>query len=223
MRPSPTCQPGPGWVMPGYTVKMMSPSIIGSNHLVTRRVDLDNAVLHDIELHAFGNVIVTYTEGEQYLEITADDNVIDYLMPHVDGQKLILSPQEQISTKRPISYRLYIPHHQLNSLIVFGSGSIQLDQLETEKLHCQISGQGAINIKSGHAVQQTVEISGQASYNAARFQTDHSQITLFGQCQAHVHADQSLHITISGMGSCTYSGNPRVQQDISGMGYVTHS
>ncbi len=198
--------------------------IIGSGTKAERRVDLSTAVLRAIELHTIGNVVITHTEQEQYVEMTGDDNLLDYLTSRVDGQRLILGLQEGVSinTKNPISYHLHISHMALNRLTVSGSGSIQVDRLETEKLSCRISGQATVNINSGHVTQQNVVISGPGNYNSSNFQSENSHVTISGQGQARVHTNRSLNVKISGMGACIYSGTPQIQQNISGMGRVAH-
>lgn len=200
-----------------------SNSIIGSNHLATRTVDLSTSVLRAVELHSPGNVVITSSEPKQYLEMTADDNLLNYLKPHVNDQSLILSIQNgiAISTSKPISYHLHIPHTALNKLVVSGSGSMQVDRLETEKLKCKITGQARITINNGHVTEQTVTISGQGTYSAPDFQAKHSIIDISGQGNARVHTKQSLDVDISGMGECIYSGAPQqIQKSVSGMGRI---
>lgn len=217
----------PGFLTCGITITNSSnigiTNIIGSNQIATRRVDLSAAILRAVELRTMGNVAITYTEQEQCVEMTGDDNLLDYLTTQVDGQRLILGLQEGVSinTRNPISYHLHIPHMALNGLAVFGSGSMQVDRLETEELNCKISGQATININNGRATQQTIVISGQGSYNASNFQAENSHIVISGQGNARVHTNQSLNVTISGLGSCIYSGAPsQIQQQISGMGHI---
>jgi hypothetical protein len=223
----------PGFLRCGVTITSSNTSsnsgiknIMGSNHIATRRVDLSTAVLRAVELHTIGNVVITYSEHGQYVEMTGDDNLLDYLTPRVNGQGLILGVQEGVSinTKNPISYHLHIPHMALNRLTVSGSGSVQVDRLETEKLDCRISGQATVTINNGHVAQQRVQISGQGTYNnSSDFRAENSHVSISGQGSARVQAAQSLNVTISGMGRCLYSGIPQhIQQHISGIGYVAH-
>lgn len=215
----------PGFLRLGVTITTSSnignTNIEGSNQEASRTVDLNAAILRGVELRSMGNVVIHYTEQEQYLEMTADDNLLGYLTHHEDGQNLILNLQEgvSISTRNPIFYHLYIPHMALNRLVVSGSGSMHVDRLETDEFSCRISGQARITINNGHATRQNIVISGQGRYHAPNFQVENSHIVISGQGNARVHTNQSLNVQISGTGSCIYSGTPRqIQQQISGMG-----
>ena len=217
----------PGFLTRGVTINLGSPTgkmIKGSNHLATRKIDLSAVILQAVELRSMGNVSVTYEEQEQYVRITGDDNLLDYLTPRLKGRMLIMGPSGRvsISSKNPISYHLHISNLALNKLSLSGSGSIEVAQIETQKLKCQISGQGTVSIHQGHTHRQTIAISGQGSYRASNFKAKNSQINISGQGNARVHTSQSLDVTISGMGSCIYYGAPlQIHQQISGIGDIT--
>ena len=98
-----------------------------------------------------------------------------------------------------------------------------MDRLETESLTCKISGQANVYIRHGNAARQTVEISGQGHYEATDFSVQDSQITISGQGMAWIRSKESLDMTISEMGSCSYLGNPRIKQRVSGLGQAARS
>jgi hypothetical protein len=63
-------------------------------------------------------------KGEPYVEITVDDNLIEYLKPHKAGEALVLQVQEKASfkTAQPISYHIHLPLAALNTFAVSGQG-----------------------------------------------------------------------------------------------------
>ena len=200
--------------------------IAGSGQIQTRKINLDGVALGAIEAQNIGDVHISASEKGQYLEMSADDNLLDYLTPQVNGQKITLGLKKgvSISTKNPIKYKLFLPQKQINELTVSGSSSIQVTSLVTEKFKCKISGQGDVTINNGRVNSQTVEISGQGTYNASNLNANHSKITISGQGNAYVHASQLLIVEISGQGSCVYSGKPsNIVQQISGQGKIKAS
>lgn len=200
--------------------------IAGSGQIQTRKINLDGVALGAIAVQNIGDVHISASEKGQYLVMSADDNLLDYLTPQVNGQKITLGLKKgvSISTKNPIKYKLFLPQNQINELTVSGSSSIQVTSLVTEKFKCKISGQGDVTINNGRVNHQTVEISGQGTYNAPYLNTNHSKITISGQGNAYVHASQSLNVKINGQGSCVYSGKPsNIVQQISGQGKIKAS
>lgn len=117
-----------------------------------RNDDSGNRVLapggpsHLVELQPFSNgdakeeSVVLDKPPTQYVEITADDNLLEHLKPSVQGKHLVLNVQNAISTQNPIAYHLHISLTSLRSLVLSGAGSIEVDQLDVEELESQISG-----------------------------------------------------------------------------------
>jgi hypothetical protein len=195
----------------------------GSGQDATRIIDLSTNRFDGINLQTVGNLVVTHSAQKQSLEITADDNLLDYLTAQVNNNKLELGTQNgfSISTRNDVSYHLYVSDFALNRIVLSGQGSIEIERLRTQDLSCLISGSGNIRINDGNATKQTIEISGSGEYDAFRFQAEHSNVKISGSGKAFIHTNQSLDVEISGSGTCTYSGHPNeIIKEISGSGSI---
>jgi len=102
-----------------------------------------------------------------------------------------------------------------------GATQADVDMLKADLLVLQHSGMGRLRFE-GSVQKQDVQLSGAGTYSALALQSEQAVISLSGSAQAHVYATASLDATIRGMGTVEYRGDPRVRQQIFGMGSVIH-
>lgn len=206
----------------------------GSGNLVTesRRITGINAV----ELSGIGTLIIEQG-GTDALEITADENIMQYIRSDVSGGKLLLGTRDFINLlpSREITYRLTV--RDLSAVETSGVGNIEIKSLRTDHLWVEISGSGTLKISdlqadtfdldisgmgtaetSGSVAKQSIDISGSGSYHAGNLQSRSADIKISGSGSAVVWAQEELNLDISGMGGLSYYGEPVLNTDISGMG-----
>lgn len=195
--------------------------IVGSNVLATKRFNIDASNnLRAIELRGTGDVTIVLTERDHFVELKADNNLLDCLEPRIENQSLVLSNKTSFRTNNPISYRMHLPAAALGSLIVSGSGSLQVESLKIETLRCEISGSGNVVI-GGQATSQEITISGSGDYRSSEFQVQNSRVNISGAGDAYIHTNRRLDVNISGAGTCRYSGNPpEIHPSITGAGSI---
>jgi hypothetical protein len=100
-----------------------------------------------------------------------------------------------------------------------GASSIAIGQLDAKSL--AVSGSGAMKAQiAGHGAEQTIDISGAGSYRAPDFVTDAATVSVSGAGKAVVNAARTLDVRISGAGVVDYLGNPKVREEVSGVGRV---
>lgn len=206
----------------------------GSGNLVTesRRITGINAV----DLSGIGTLIIEQGDTDA-LEITADENIMQYIRSDVSGGKLALGTREFINLlpSREITYRLTV--RDLSAVEASGVGNIEIKSLRTDRLWVEISGSGslkmgdlqadAFNLEisgmgtaevSGSVEEQSIDISGTGGYHAGNLQSQKADIKISGSGSAVVWAQEELNLDISGMGDLSYYGEPVLNTDISGMG-----
>jgi len=138
---------------------------------------------------------------------------------------------------RPV--RLTITFRELNAVEVSGTVKLRADGWKGEKLALAVSGEGVIRIAgldvnelaiaasgavkadvAGRATDQRIAISGAGDYRASGLVSDNAKVAVSGAGKVFVNAAKTLKVSISGAGSVDYLGDPKVTQDISGMGRV---
>lgn len=191
-----------------------------------------------VELSGLGTLNIVQGDKES-LEITTDDNLLEYLQSEVSGKKLILGMQEYVNLQptNDIVYQLTVT--DLNSIETSGLGNIYMSSLETGDLQLEISGAGNITIGdltadsvdlgisglgnvelSGRITKQDVKISGAGNFKAGDLFSREAKIKISGTGSSTVWAADKLSVELSGMGSVDYYGDPILNMDISGMGKV---
>jgi hypothetical protein len=138
---------------------------------------------------------------------------------------------------RPI--RATITFRELNAIDVSGSVKLRADGWKTEKLALSVSGEAALRINgldtkelalaasgavkaeiSGRATDQRIAISGAGDYRAPGLASDNARVAVSGAGKVFINAAKTLKVSISGAGTVDYLGDPKVTQEISGMGRV---
>jgi hypothetical protein len=118
----------------------------------------------------------------------------------------------------PINYKLTV--EALDTLEVSGSGDVEAEGINTDRLAVTIGGAG--NVKAGgEADEQRVDISGSGVYRAENLESNEARIGVSGAGSAIVNASEKLGANVSGVGAVDYLGDPTVEQDVSGAGQVS--
>ena len=169
-----------------------------------------------IELTGDGDVVIEQN-GTESLSIEAEDNLLPDLTSGVSGGTLRLGTRDGVSLSptRPITYRISVD--DLAGIRLTGSGSVTAAGITTPALSTDISGSGDITI-DGSATSQTVTLSGSGDYRAGHLVTQSSTAAIAGSGTIAVQVLDVLEVGISGSGDVSYTGDPRVSQDISGSG-----
>lgn len=185
---------------------------------------------------AFGVELIQGTTNS--LEVRASDSrAFEYLNVSNDLGLLHLHVD-----RKPFDFSrvtLYITFKSLDKLHVFGG--INLDTrgyLDLERLYMLLEGGTKVNLKlkvrdlgvesrggvlcelSGVAESLNVRLSGAGHVNAAGLKTRDVDFKIEGVGTGKVHATNTLHAQIKGAGKVKYRGDPKVTQNIEGLGAV---
>ena len=100
-----------------------------------------------------------------------------------------------------------------------GTTSLRIDALEANEL--AVTGSGAMKVElAGHVTEQRVSISGAGDYRAAELASQDARVSVSGAGRVIVQVEKTLKVALSGAGSVEYIGNPKVTQQVSGVGRV---
>lgn len=208
----------------------------GSGNVVTESRTV--AGFNAVELSGIGTLIIDQGDKEA-LEITAEDNLMNYLRSDVSGSRLQLGVEElvNIHPTKDIVYRLTVK--DLSQIESSGLGKVESKKLETDNLIIQISGAGRVSIDNlkantlnleisglgdisanGSVKEQRVEISGAGNYNAPNLASETARVEISGTGNAILWVTDRLDLELSGAGKVHYYGSPVLNTDISGVGVV---
>lgn len=221
------------------TVTACSTRIVrGSGDLITETRQVSN--FDSIVLNGSGDVIITQG-GSESLTIETDDNVMGHVTAEVEGRtlKLGFKPGVNIISYTRLVFNVGVD--DLTGLSISGSGDIESDMLETDRLDAKISGSGDIQIADlttgevnaeisgsgeidlvGDIAAQDVRISGSGNYLAGDVCSGSVRVSISGSGDATVCATETLDANISGSGSVNYYGRPSVNSSSSGSGDINY-
>jgi hypothetical protein len=97
-----------------------------------------------------------------------------------------------------------------------GGSKLTVNALTTENLKIALSGGSRLTINNGTATTQQVNSSGGSQYQATDLQSTTAKIDVGGGGQAKVWVTESLAVHASGGSRVEYTGNPTVEQQLSG-------
>ena len=94
-----------------------------------------------------------------------------------------------------------------------------MDWLLAKRLDVHHNGTGIMRI-AGQVDEQTVVLNGVGGYITPGLCSQRARVHMNGTGNVQVHVEQALDATLRGVGILEYSGNPSVNQRISGAGQV---
>lgn len=131
-----------------------------------------------------------------------------------DIQKLLLTGSGDIVSKSAINAEKL-------ALIITGSGSISIDDLNTKKVYTMISGSGDIRVSGktkANELDATVTGSGDIITSSMEFEEADLTITGSGTIKAFV--SERLDANITGSGKIYYKGKPIIDANVTGSGRI---
>jgi hypothetical protein len=208
--------------------------IRGSGDIVTETRQVSD--FDSIDLSGFGEVIVTQG-GSESLTIETDDNVMKHVEAVVENGTLKLGFEKGFNWISPSRLVFYVGVDDLTGLTISGSGDVESDKIETDRLDLAVTGSGDVQISdlassdvkavisgsgeinlAGDAASQDVTISGSGKYLAGDLCGESVTVNVSGSGNTTVCVTETLDANISGSGSVNYYGQPAVNASGSGSG-----
>jgi len=193
------------------------------------------------EIHVSGSIVVELSQGEPGISISADENLMEYIITEVKGDELEIHYKSGVSVSSKNEVKIKVSMQQLNEAAVDGSGSIisaskfvsdgnitvgvsgsgtiKLNA-NAPKISAAISGSGNIET-TGETKDVKVDISGSGRFNSYSTMAENADINISGSGKAYVFADVKLNANISGSGTVYYKGKAEnIVKSVSGSGDV---
>jgi hypothetical protein len=187
-----------------------------------------------IALSGAGVVIITQN-GEESLGVETDDNVMGYIKADVKDGTLRLGFEDGINIISTTRLVFHVGVDDLSRLTIFGSGNIETEWLEADRLKVEIYGSGNVRVAdmavgsfetdiygsgsiqlAGEVKTQDLSINGSGKYLAGEVCSEQVSVWVNGSGDSTICAIDHLEVLITGSGSVNYYDKPMV--DLSGFG-----
>ncbi|MCU0335548.1 MAG: DUF2807 domain-containing protein [Chitinophagaceae bacterium] len=186
-----------------------------------------------------GGINVLVTQGAAGLKVEADENLLEYIVTEVSGDKLTVRYKNNVSIRGHAL--VYVSMPVLNGASIAGSGNIKSDGTITagdnftasiagsgnidlttsgaEQVKANIAGSGNIEL-AGSARGVDVRISGSGSFKGYQLKTTDAEVHISGSGNVETNVNGKLDAVISGSGSVLYKGRAQVSLRSAGSGKV---
>jgi hypothetical protein len=183
--------------------------------------------------------LVNITQGDkQHIEVTADDNIMEYLSIRVETDMLIIEIVSDVSLSE---YELMVDvtMTDLRSLVTNSAGSIKgLTTFEEDQVNLMINSAGNISLDlianqlnsminsagnfllSGQVVYHHTMLSSAGNLSAFGLDTETTIILVNSAGNAQVTVSKLLDVTINSVGCVYYKGYPDLITHINSIGCV---
>ena len=177
-------------------------------------IEADEDVLEKIETEVSGGCLEI--KFEKWYNYRGMDKINIYITTK-DISKLTVSGSGDIISKSPIKT-------EKMGLIVTGSGSILIDDLNATKVYAMISGSGDIKIGGTNKGDQLdATITGSGDFESLDLVFAKAELTITGSGSIKSNVSDDLEATITGSGRIYYKGKPMIDANITGSGKIKRS
>jgi len=204
-------------------VKVWPGVLIGSGNLETEQYAFNNFTRVEIS-SAFEFEV--RQSGSYSINVTADDNVMDYVRVSQDGQTLKIR-LETVPILRLVTLRASLTLPRLGGLTVSGASRGTVSDLSsTEDLDITVSGasrvtgditagdiefdiSGASTMQlEGSANEMVASVSGASTCNLGDFTVNDADVNVSGASTGTINLDGRLDANVSGASTLLYIGDP---------------
>ena len=209
--------------------------IKGSGNLISEVMDVP--YFHSVSMNTAG--LVTVIQGtEQHIEVTVDDNIMEYLSIRVHNDELIIEVVRGVSLSE-FELAIDVIMTDLKSLVTNSAGSIKgKNTFEEDQVHFMVNSAGNISLDlkanqlnsminsagnlllSGQVTHHNAMLSSAGNLSAFDLYTETTVIMINSAGNAQVTASKLLDVTINSVGCVYYKGNPVLIQHINSIGRV---
>jgi len=188
---------------------------------------------------SFDVKLVAGNEGK--LTIKAEENLLEYLITEVDGDKLKIKWKKGVSIRTTKGVLVTVPFEDLEAVSLSGSGDvftedvIKADSFKTAlsgsgdiklavkatSLSSAISGSGDIKL-TGSTTRLKCSLAGSGDFHGYELTSNEAEVSIAGSGGIEIHVSENLKARVAGSGDVYYKGDPKIQDvKVSGSGTVS--
>ena len=169
---------------------------------------------------SFDVKLVAGTEGK--LTIKMDENLYEYLVTEVDGDKLKIKWKKGTNVYSKNKLLITVPFEDINAVSLAGSGDVYSeDVIKADDFKSALAGSGDLKLKLD-ANHVKSSIAGSGDVHAYELSAKEADVSIAGSGGVEISVSDMLKARISGSGNVYYKGNPAKQDvKVSGSGNVS--
>ena len=152
--------------------------------------------------------------GEQSIEVSTDENLIDYVETKVQGSTLYIDTRRDIDPRTMLKVEISVP--ELKAIEGSGANTVKARGITSERFRIDLSGACKI-AASGEVESMDISLSGASSCNVSKIEAIRVNADLSGASKAEVNVIEYLFADLSGASKLRYEGDPeKIKSDVSG-------
>jgi len=155
----------------------------------------------------------------QDVQVTVDDNLIEFVETAVRNGQLEISTAKAINPSFDLTIDIVIP--RLTQVEVAGKALVTIDEFDGDTLTVELAGACGIQA-TGRVGKLDLELAGACRARLKSLKADHVVVEVAGACGAEVFANESLKAEAAGFCSIACHGNPpQVRKERAGLCRIT--
>ena len=194
--------------------------ITGSGPVVTET----RTVAEFSKIHINGSTTVYITQGAvASVEVKAFSNLLPYFETKVSNGNLMLGYKE-LTNVRNDNVEVFITMPMIEGISINGSSEVTTQGMfsASTEIVLSVNGSGTITMQQAQTNYLKAKISGSGEIGGYGIAAKEAEIDISGSGDVNLTVQEKLHAIIRGSGEINYKGSPTsVITDISGSGKVT--
>ena len=181
----------------------------GSGDIVTKKATLKK--FNKIKIDSSFNVAIQI--GEKYgYSIKADNNLVNLISVVNSNGTLVVTTKGGYSTNSDI--KLTIKTKRLKSLMVEGSSTIRLENLNEPYLSLNLDGSIDLFSSSGKVESLSVKSDGAYDIDLSNIEVKNAKVDILGSGDLKINVTQKLDAKVSDSATLYYTGTPKITKKI---------
>ena len=163
--------------------------------------------------------------------IEADENLMEYIITEVDGDKLKIKTKKGFQLRASKTIKITVSFSSIDAVSLAGSGYIfSEDNINSDNLKLSLAGSGDLNLKvssndlktsiagsgnitlTGNTNIFKASIAGSGNINAYELKTEMLKVSIAGSGNAKVNVINEINAVTTGSGNIYYKGNPKIEK-----------
>lgn len=200
--------------------------IKGNGNMTTK--ERKTSEYDEIDVAGFFNVeLVSGAEGN--ITIEAEENLIDYIVTEVNGDRLVIKTKNgySIRTSMNRSILVIVPFKDISKVSLSGSGDVVTkNRIKADTFRTNLSGSGDVDLEidanrvtanvsgsgdmklNGNTSDFNCNVTGSGDIHAYELKAKDVTASVTGSGDVKAYCDGVLKANIVGSGDVTYQGNP---------------
>ncbi len=183
--------------------------VLSTKHIVPR--ERFNKI--DIEIPAD---VVIQQSLQKAITLKMEKDFIDNVSFKVSNHTLNITTKGNINSNSKID--ITISTEQLNALVVSSTANVTVEGFDSKSFELSTSGTSKVTFLSGDIESLSLESRGTSRIDLEQIRVKRAKIVSGGTSQTKIDVSDNLTVRLSGISKVRYSGNPQVNQKLSGLG-----